>query len=463
MNLSWTKSRSSLARHVMCSSPWLSVNRAGGGPRSSAPRRRLRLGVWFGAVFLLLGCAATTWAQIRIQIPEPGGAGVPIAVSPLANPASHADRHLAETFANVVALDLDLSGLFRVISPRAHIEQPDEYELDHINFSNWSVLDALALVKGAFWLEGDRLTVEARLFDVTQRKQLGGRRYQGRLSEVRRMAHRFADQVMRYLTGEEGPFNSRIAFASNRTGGRAKEIYVTDVSGTHVRRVTRDRTLSLAPSWSPTGEKLLFISYKRGGPHPFIFDLASGRMARISARVAYTGSWSPDGRRVAVSLDQNGNSDLYLLSPRGDLLRRLTHDAGIDVSPAWSPDGTQLAFCSGRSGNPQIYVMDIDSGKTRRVTFTGGYNTDPDWSPKGDRIAYTSRAGGFRIMWIGPDGGAATEITRGEHPSWSPDGRYLVLSRRGRIFMVSRDGRSSKQLTAGGGDDTSPAWSPRLS
>lgn len=455
MNSPARKSRSSLARHAQSDS-----RRAGRGETLRNLLARLLL---LGGTLPLVCWTAAAWGQIRIQVPEPGGAGVPIAVSPLANPSGAEDERIAETFADVLARDLELSGLFRLIPRRAYIEPPDRFEIPHVNFANWTVLDALALVKGAFWLEGDRLMIEARLFDVTQKKQIGGRRYQGHRDEVRRMAHRFADKVMLYLTGEEGPFNSSIAFVSNRAGGRFKDIYVSDVSGSEVQRVTRDRTLNLGPSWSPTGEDLLFISYKRGGPHPMTLNLSSGRRTRVSARVAYTGSWSPDGQHVVVSLERDGNSDLFLLTPRGGLVRRLTNHTGIDVSPAWSPDGSRLAFCSSRSGSPQIHVMDVASGKTTRITSKGDYNTDPSWSPKGDRIAYTARAGGFRVKWIPPEGGAATEITSGEDPSWSPDGRYLAFTRRGRIFMVSREGHGRKQLTSGNGNDSSPAWSPRRS
>lgn len=455
-NLPGKKWRSSLANQSVFSSSRSSIGWRG---KRWGALRRFALSVLATG---MVGVSSVT-AQIRIEVPQPGGTGIPLAISPLANPASHAEGKIGETFASTIARDLAMSGLFHILERRAHIEGPDGFILEAINFQNWSVLEALALVKGGFWLEGEQLTVEARLFDVTQRKQLGGKRYRGHSGEVRRMAHRFADQIMLFLTGEEGPFNSQIAFVSNRVDGRIKEVYVSDVSGAEVRRVTRDRTLSLGPSWSPTGEDLLYISYKRGGPYPFKLDLASGRSSRLYAQVAYGASWAPDGTRVAVSVDQNGNSDIFLLSAQGQLIRRLTDHKGIDVSPAWSPDGRRLAFCSSRSGSPQIYTMDVQTGRSTRLTFEGRYNTDPAWSPKGDGIAYTSRSGGFRVMWIDVAGGEARQITRGEHPSWSPDGRYLAVARRGRVYIVSRDGQSIKQLTGGNGDDTSPAWSPRLS
>ena len=59
---------------------------------------------------------------------------------------------------------------------------------ESINFDNWSVVGALALVKGSAERRGDDLTVEARLFDVAQHKQLAGRRFHGRAADEARMA-----------------------------------------------------------------------------------------------------------------------------------------------------------------------------------------------------------------------------------------------------------------------------------
>jgi len=428
--------------------------------KHSRGERQMRWWVFFGLV-VLLGAPSSAGAQIRIEVPEPGGAGIPIAVSPLKNSGGEGQR-AGEIFADVIARDLDLSGYFKVIDRGAYIEGPDSLSPEEINFQNWSLLGALALVKGGFSLDGDTLTVEARLFDVAQHKQLGGKRYRGERKDLRRMAHRFADQIMLLITGELGPFNSQIAFVSTRAGGRAKEIYVTDLTGTEITQITKDRTLNLGPSWNPAANVITYFSYKQGGPYPYRLDLNGGRDSRLYPVVGYKSQWSPDGMTIAVSLEQQGNSDLFLLSPEGRLIQRLTESAEIDISPTWSPDGREIAFCSSRTGNPQIYVMNVNTGHSQRLTFRGDYNTSPAWSPKGDLIAYTTRSGGFRIMTISPTGGDPNEVTAGEDPSWSPDGRYLVFSQRRRLYLASKDGRSVKQLTGGGGDDTSPAWSSRL-
>jgi len=400
--------------------------------------------------------------QIRIDVPEPGGAGLPIALSPLKNLSDGGSQRLGEEFADIIARDLDLSGLFRPIDRAAYIEGPEGLGLNEINFQNWATIGALAVTKGGFWLEGENLTVEVRLFDVAQKKQLGGKRYRGERKDLRRMAHRFADQIMLFFTGELGPFSSKIAFVSTRGGGRAKELFVTDLTGTDVVQVTRDSRINLGPSWNPIGTALTYASYKQGGPYPYQLDLLSGQSSRLYSMVGYSSRWSPDGSMIAVSMEQQGSSDLYIISPEGRMIRRLTESSDINISPTWSPDSQRIAFCSNRSGKPQIYIMNADGSGVRRLTFRGDYNTSPSWSPKGDRIAYTSRSGGFRIMTIGVNGGDPQEVSAGEDSSWSPDGRYVVFSSRGRLRLASKDGRSVKQLTGGGGDDTSPAWSARL-
>ncbi len=421
---------------------------------------------WVGGGLLFLGLSSVAWAQIRLTIPEPGGTGLPIAVSPLAPLGARQEEGLGERFAEVVRRDLALSGYFKVLDSEAYIEGPAGFTPEEIQFHNWSVLGAVALVKGAFSLEEDRLVLEARLFDVVQRKQLGGRRYRGKVEDWRRMAHRFADQILEYLTGERGPFESKIAFVARRQG-RAKEVYVMDLSGEELVRVTYNRTLNLFPAWQPGAKGLLFFSYQEGGPYPYYKGLFSSTENRLLAGVSFDGEWSPDGRFLALSLEQNGNSDLFLVSPEGRVLRRLTDHPDIDVSPSWSPDGRSLAFCSSRSGSPQIYILGLENDRVRRLTFTGSYNTSPAWSPKGKEVAYTGRVGGrFAIFTIEVEGGEPRQLAFGEDPSWSPDGRYLVFSAaRGEgahLYIVTRDGRHIAQLTHGRGNDTNPSWSTWL-
>ena len=432
---------------------------------------------WFvtGVVSALLCWGGASGAQVRGTIFGPGARSYPVAIAPLKRlSGAGAAKDIATRFADIVGRDLTLSGYFKVLDSNAYIEKSDEsgYTSESINFDKWSVIGALALVKGGYTLEGDKLTVEVRLFDVYQRRQLTGRRYNGSAEDVRRMAHRFADEIMAQFTGELGPFDSRIAFVSTRDG-RFKEVYVMSLDEGDLQQVTRNQTINLSAAWTPDSRSLLYTSYKRGNPDLYLLDLVTGNETRLSQRPGLNlgGRPSPDGSKIAVTVEDQGNSNIVLLDHGGRVIRRLTESWAIDVSPSWSPDGQQIAFCSNRSGGPQIYVMSAAGGEPHRVTFTGNYNTAPAWSPKGDRIAYVSRSEGeFNIFTVKVDGTDTRQLTQGmgnnEDPSWAPDGRYLVFSssRTGhkKLFVSDASGLSQVQLTHGGGDDSSPAWSRRL-
>ena len=436
-------------------------------------RRRLRLLVVAAFVGALLTVSVEARAQVRGLIVGPGETAFPIAVSPLRSDAQSAD--LGERFAEVVGRDLDFAGLFRVLDRGSFIEDPQKSGVtaEEINFADWSTIGARLLVKGTYAVHGDDVELEARLFDVAERRQLGGKRYRGARSDLRRMGHRFADEIMLILTGERGPFDSRFAFISRR-GGRFKELYVMSFDGQDLKQLTRNQTINLSPGWSPDNRLVLFTSYQDGKPRLYEIEVASGRQRLLSALpgATYGARFAPDGGSIAVAREVTpGNTDIVLMNPAGDVLRKLAASDGIDVSPSWSPDGRSFAFCSSRAGSPQIYVGGLDGGTPRRLTFSGSYNTSPAWSPKGDRIAYVGRVGGaFQIFVIAASGGEPQALTssRGDNvdPSWSPDGRYIVFSSsRGgheQLFVMDSRGEHEKQLTTGPGGDTSPAWSSRL-
>lgn len=427
---------------------------------------------WVCVASTVVSVATGAAAQVRGTIFGPGSRSYPIAVSPLRQDSEgRLGEDLGVRFADILEHDLMLSGYFKIIERAAHIEQPQTSgtDVDNINFDSWAVLGALALVKGSFRLEGDILSLEAKLFDVAQRRLLVGRRYRGSVDLLRRMAHRFADEIMLQFTGERGPFDSRITFVSNRDG-RFKEVYVMSLDGGDLQQVTKAQSITVSPSWSPDSRYLLYTSYKRGNPDLYLLDIISGRELVLSQRGGLNlgGRFSPDGSSIAMTLDEGANAEIVLLDRSGDLVKQLTEHWAIDVSPSWSPDGRQIAFCSNRSGSPQIYVMNADGTGVRRITYEGDYNTAPAWSPKGDRIAFVRRyEGGFNIFTVRPDGTDVRQLTQAagnnEDPSWSPDGRYLVFSsnRSGRkkLYVMDAAGITQVQLTRGGGDDTSPAWS----
>ena len=437
------------------------------------------LKVWLAVLFLALWQSDFVHAASAVtgEIVGQGGQKFPIAVSPLKNLAGNTSdsARLSTGIADAMVHDLELSGWFRVIDRSAYIEgaQTSGITLGAFDFKDWSTIGAEGLVKGGFSVKGEDIEVELRLFDVYQNKERIGKRYTGRVRDFRRIAHKFVDGIINQFTGIPGVFNTRIAYVSN-SGGRFKEIYVSHLDGSEKFQVTDNHTINLSPSWSADGRSILYSSFKERNQTLYLFELFSGKEVKFSPRVAgryLSGKLSPDGQSVVATFESGGNTNLHLLDRSGNLIRRLTENPGIEVSPAWSPDGKQIVYVSDRSGSPQLYILELQSGKSRRLSYSGSYNTSPEWSPKGDRIVYTGRVGNrFAIFSIAADGGEPRKLTAessdSEDPTWSPDGRFIAFSsnRAGRyhLYVMQASGENQRRLTGSGGDDTKPSWSPRL-
>ncbi len=221
---------------------------------------------------------------------------------------------------------------------------------------------------------------------------------------------------------------------------------------------------------------MVYTSFKSGAADLWVLNLAAGRARAISTKKGLNTSaaWSPDGKKIAITLSVDGNPELYLIDPSGRVINRLTYNDGIDTSPTFSPDGKYIAFTSDRSGSPQIYVADADGLNVTRLTYEGNYNASPDWSPNpaNPLITYVGRTtadeqGDFNICVVSSTGGPRQVLTStgfNENPHWSPDGFHVVFSRKvggsSDIYTVAYDGSGLRQVTTTGAS-SNPVWSSK--
>src|SRR6202171_2179317 len=92
--------------------------------------------------------------------------------------------------------------------------------------------------------------------------------------------------------------------------------------------------------------------------------------------MSFSPRFSPDGHRIIMSLQQGGNSNIFVMDLRSKATTRLTDTAAIDTAPSFSPDGTRICFESDRGGKQQIYVMSATGGPAERISFgEGTYST----------------------------------------------------------------------------------------
>ena len=385
------------------------------------------------------------------------------------------DASAAKEIPDLIAKDLDLSGFFEVINPNAYIEAPGKCGGQQgIVYSDWSVLKADGVVRGVITSSGGGISIQMYLHDVGKQTVVLGKEYSGGLSDVSRIAHKFANELMRYYTGEWGPFGTQIAFSTKI--GRFKELAVMDLDGGNLRQVTNDKSISVSAGWAPDASKIVFTTYRNRVPDLFILDLASRRTSQVTdnTKMDIGAKFLQNGSDIIYSSSDGLESSILISNSSGKTLRELTRSNGvIDVSPHFSPDYSKVTFCSNRAGGPQIYTMNADGSAVKRISFvSSNYCTSPTWSPKGDKIAFVCRAdAGFQLFVSDVDGSNPQQLTSygdNEDPDWSPDGRYIVFGStlgKSSIFslaLIRADGSNLKQLTNGRGGDSQPSWGPQL-
>jgi TolB protein len=402
-------------------------------------------------------CSAQT--EVSLTIRESRAITIPLGIEDLSTANGLPEEaDLARLLQRVIYNDLDLSGLFDL--HKFSISEPET-----------SYADLRAVVKGRVGQKGKKFYLEGWLEEYPSGRSIFVKKWTFAESLFRKAAHKFADDIVLFLTGESGIAQTKIAYVFN--DGESQELYVMDYDGYGKRALTAHKSICISPAWSHDGESIAYTGFRKGNPDLFGIKRTGGKSWTISNRggINSAAAYSPDGKSIAFTMTKDGNAEIYVADKDGSKPRRLTTNRAIDSSPTWSPSGRQIAFTSGRSGTPQIYIMDADGTNVRRLTYDGTLNDSPDWSPRGDRIAYvTRREGRMEIASVSVFGGIEQLLTWGtgnnENPRWAPDGRHLCFSstRSGRreIFLMNDDGSGHRLITSGPGEKFCPTWSPRL-
>ena len=414
------------------------------------------------ALILALGCVGASASTAAAQ----GNVVIDVNATrkgnyPLAIPASGTDAS-AKEIAQVQSFDFAVAGVFKVLDPAAFLDQTPGLAIDP---EKWKQVGALGVVK--YSTSGN--SIEFRLYEVTKgNTPVLTKTYTKSGSNMRSIVHRWANEVVKFYTGEAGFFGSKIAFSAK--GKKTASIYAMDHDGANAYSVSNNSSTNLLPAWSPTGGQIAYTSYMRNNPDLYVGAAGGGRPTKISGYMGMnTGaSWSPDGSKIALTLSKDGSADIYVVNATdGKIISRITNDKAIDTSPAFSPDGSQLAFVSDRNGGPQIFVTSSSGGPAKQVSFNGSYNTEPTWSPKKGAkiIAYTTRDGGrYDIVTLDLNTKAMVRITQSdgnnEAAAFSPNGAAVAFAKAGQgVFVANADG-TGKAVKIWSGSANGVDWGP---
>jgi len=303
------------------------------------------------------------------------------------------------------------------------------------------------------------------------------------------------------------PKNNQLVFSSSlklpdggNADGTAHNIWVANSDGTGLKPITTDTNVTSGrPQWSPDGQKVVFVSWKKvdgsdvnGGTQNIWVVGVDG--TGLKALTSMTGGnnpsqmisaefpqWSPDGTKIIFfsnrkldgsdAINDNQASNVWIMDNDGSGLKPLTTLTTVGVyNPQWSPDGSKIVFVS-------TNIMTINADGTDLKAITSNISaSQPQWSPDGNKIAYqfwqkldgTNSSGEAVNIWImnadGSNQKPVTSVTASgiacANPQWSSDGSMIVFQSNQKvdgsnvnggtqnIWVVGADGTGLKALTA---------------
>jgi len=253
------------------------------------------------------------------------------------------------------------------------------------------------------------------------------------------------------------PGGDRIAYISDQ-GGYSGIYVISSIDGHRISHLVKGEKTSLFEAmhlawfrggltWSPDGKRIAFAAKSSTGDRLYVIDAAKGRvLKKLSFPLdgIYFPNWSPLGDRIAFCGLKDGHADLYVTSPDGGLLQRLTSDLFDDREPCWSPDGRHLVFASDRAipadsvrgdtlrfGSYRLFTITGDGDSLACITPDERSAVSPSWSAQG--IIYISQRRGIANIAYKPHPDSAavllTDVLTGcGQPQWSSDGGKIVFA-----------------------------------
>ncbi len=220
------------------------------------------------------------------------------------------------------------------------------------------------------------------------------------------------------------PDGTQIVFTSNRDDPDLSvpvfeqdfEIYIMDVNGTNVRRLTFSDGVDTEPVFSPDGTKIAFASSRSGNLDIWVMNVDGTGLVKLTTSAFHENepAWSPDGTKIAytrilndgplnLGLLPGADKDVYVMDANGANNHLLKGGNKEQHDAFWSPDGTKIAITGEGDSIPfgDVLILNSTTGATiSNLTAAGIFSGeplygggDPSWSPDGTKIAYFKATG----------------------------------------------------------------------
>ncbi|MGB7730866.1 MAG: hypothetical protein WBL50_22755 [Candidatus Acidiferrum sp.] len=283
----------------------------------------------------------------------------------------------------------------------------------------------------------------------------------------RRIPHRLTSGLDRFTSLSAAADGRRLVATLASTKKTLWRLPIPDSPAASPAEVSAATRISLATSAGSSPrlgpDYLVYVSAT--GTSDSIWKLANGTNTELwsapGARVFGGPAISPDGRNIAFSVRQHGQTVLYVMQSDGANARIVADALDLQGSPAWAPDGQSLTSAAADHGVPHLFRVPVDGGSP--AAFVKEYSVDPVWVPDGHFVVYSGPDIGttFSVKAVTPQAEAYSlpllTLTRGaRHLAFLPGGRSLVLLRgdiqHKNLWLMDLDAGTERQLTNFAGD-----------
>ncbi len=278
-----------------------------------------------------------------------------------------------------------------------------------------------------------------------------------------------------------GPGPGEVTVVTNAVyGSSVSELFIWSPETREYRPIPMPKAMNHSPAWSPDGRFLAYSSDQAGNTNIWALDSVSGRTVQITAGPEEDGrpDWSPDGEWITFTRTSY-SSHIFVVDVKTDEGWQLSTGDDRDFMPHPSDDGKWVAFMRQRTGGERRsagMILCVGSLEDRSVTeldlpgLTVNSDAGLSWSPDAAQIAFAADdgTGNVDIYRIDRDGSDMSRVTVTPGvdiiPSWSPDGRTIAFTRAAggetQVWTIPATGGIARQITFGDGVNQTASWSP---
>jgi Tol biopolymer transport system component len=203
-------------------------------------------------------------------------------------------------------------------------------------------------------------------------------------------------QVVREITANRpwtprfSPDGRKIAYGAFAEGRGTSDIWITDLDGSAIQRLTDDDADSNDPQWSPDGGTVAYSVSAQGGKDVAEQSAAGGGAHIVASRpgTQFPTDWLHDGSALLVSEDAGDNHLTILVQPAdGSAARPYAATRAQESAGRMSPHTHWVAYTSNESGRDEVYVDSYPRPGTPIMISRGG-GVDPVWRSDGQELYY---------------------------------------------------------------------------